>query len=214
PYISNKVILVKGKWKTEAEQRNECLDTLRECDYVFIVDDDEMWTSEQIHRMKDFILKHPGYTVFNSSWNTRFKNINWRVDPREPFKPVVVIQQKAGNIKTSKGIRFKENRIIDNSNKNAWSCLIPEDVLIIEHFSYVRSQDVTIKEKIKTFSHANEVINGTSFFYEEIYLQATLDSHFLHPTVPECYRGLIVEKLHPEIQSALKKYNPKLFDKD
>lgn len=213
PYLSDKVILVKGKWKTEAEQRNACLDAMKEMDYIFIVDDDEMWVSEQIHRMRDFILKHPGYTVFNASWNTRFKNLNWRVDPREPFKPTVAIQQKAGRIQTSKNIRFKENRLIDNANRNAWACLVPESVIVIEHFSYVRSTDEAIKEKIKTFSHATEIINGPDFWYENIYLESDLRSRYLHPTNPECYDHLIEENLHSEIQSALKKYNPKLFEK-
>lgn len=211
PYLSDKVILVKGKWKTETEQRNVCLDNLKEIDYVFIVDDDELWTSEQIHTMKDFMIGHPGYTVYNASWNTRFKNTYWRVEPREPYKPTVAIQQKAGDIKTHKGIRFGKNRLIDNTNQNAWATLVPEKFLIIEHFSYVRSSDEAIKEKISTFSHANEIINGIQFWYENIYLESDLNSHYLHPTVPESYDHLINEDLHSEIRQAFKKYNPKLL---
>ena len=215
PYLSDKVVLVKGKWKTEAEQRNYCLDKgLPECDYVFIVDDDEMWVSEQVYRMREFMVGHPGYTVFNLSWHTRFKNINWIVSPDEPFKPTVVIQTKAGKINTHKGIRFIKNRLIDSSNQQAWSCLVPEDIAVIEHFSYVRSEDINIKDKIKAFSHANEIINGTDFWYEKIYLECDLRSRYLHPTAPECYDHLIEQELHPEIESALKKFSPKLFEKD
>jgi len=214
PYLSDKVILVKGKWESEAEQRNVCLDAMREMDYVFIVDDDELWTSEQIHKMKEFMVGHPGYTVFNTSWNTRFKNPYWRVEPREQYKPTIAIQQKSGGIQSYKGIRFGQNRLIDMSNKNAWACLVPDSILVVEHFSYVRSSDEAIKEKISTFSHANEIINGIDFWFSEIYLQTTLDSRFLHPTHPEAYISLTKENIHPEIESALKKYNSKLFEKE
>ena len=51
-------------------------------------------------------------------------------------------------------------------------------------------------------------------WFSEIYLQTTLDSRFLHPTHPEAYISLTKENIHPEIESALKKYNSKLFEKE
>lgn len=197
--------LVKGNWKAEAEQRNEGLDYLKECDYVLIVDADEMWPTENIHKVQEFILKNSGYNIFTTNWNTRFKNINWRVDPKEPFKPIVAISNK-------KGLRFSKARAIASSYETA-NMLIPERILVVEHFSYVRSDHPKIKEKLRTFSHANEVLNGIDFWYEKIYLQADLESRYLHPTNPECYQALVEDPIHPEIRKFLEKYSPQLFKK-
>lgn len=202
-YADDKVELVEGNWKTEVDQRNEGLERLKICDYVLIVDDDEMWGSDNIHKIQDYILQHAGYTVFMASWNTRFKKLNWRVEPREPFKPVIAINNR-------KGLRFGFARLIADSPQAA-NILIPEKIAVIEHFSYVRSEPHKIKEKIQTFSHANEIINGIDFWYEQIYLQADLDSKYLHPTSVECYDHLIEDELDSEIEDLLKKYSPQLF---
>ncbi len=197
--------LLKGNWKTEAEQRNDALKFLAETDIVFIIDADEMWPSGAFRTVKDFIIDHPGYRLFSVHWNTRFKNINWRVEPREPFKPYIAIDNKHG-------IEFFQNRLVKSSMDSA-NILIPEKLLIIEHFSYVRSDNQKIKEKLQSFSHANEIIGGIDWYYENIYLQADLLSVNFHPCVPECYSRLIVDKLHPDIKNSLKKYAPKIFGK-
>ena len=195
---------VKGIWKNETDQRNDALKTLQDCEYVFIVDVDEMWASGDINNVIDYIIDHRGdVTAFMANWNTRFKNINWVIHPRELFKPIVVIDNK-------KGLKFGKSRDILQSEKAAFS-LIPEKLLMIEHFSYIRSEDSKIKEKIQTFAHATEIVNGADWWYENIYLSATLSSRYLHPTQPEAYRGLKEEPIHPEILATLKKYSPKLF---
>lgn len=197
------IYLVNGDWKTEADQRNEGLDFLKECNYVFIVDADEMWPTEDIHKVQDYILRHPIYTMFSGNWNTRFKNINWRVEPREPFKPIVAINNK-------KGLKFSKARDIVPSYETS-NTLIPEETLLIEHFSYIRSDHPKIKEKLQTFSHANEIVNGVDWWYKNIYLRADLESRHLHPTNPECYQSLKEDSLDPEIKKFLKKYSPQLF---
>ena len=131
-------------------------------------------------------------------------NINWRVDPREPFRPTICLNNR-------KNLEFYKNRLI-KVGFNASSTLIPEKLCIIEHFSYVRDNDQKIKEKIKTFSHANEILNGIDFWFENVYLLSNLQSRCLHPTHPEAYLRLIVDPIHPEIENMLKKYSPKLFD--
>ena len=192
---------VEGFWKTEEEQRNLCLKKLPEYDYIFIIDSDEMWSSENIHKVQDYIMDNPGYDVFMINWNTRFKNINWIVEPQESYKPIVVIKN---------GIKFIKNRLV-NPTMEISNILIPKNIAIIEHFSYVRSNNIDIKEKIKTFSHANEIVNGIDFYYSEVFLQADLDSKNIHPTNPTSYQGLVEEPLPPEIKQNLKRYSPNLF---
>ena len=199
----NNVNLVKGDWKTEEEQRNNAMYHLDECDYTFIVDADELWSSGDITRTKEHIESMPGYNVFRGIWNTRFKNINWRVDPREPYRPIIIVK---------KGTKFFENREVKAIPETA-GLLIPERVACVEHFSYLRSSDYKIKEKISTFSHANEIVGGIDMWYENVYLQADLDSKDLHPTHPYAYAGLTEEKIDPEIIKFLKKYSPQLFKK-
>lgn len=190
----NNVYLHEGHWDSETEQRNDCLSRMQECDYIFIVDADELWSSGDIHKMKDYILAYPGYSVFRANWNTRFKNIEWRVEPREPFKPVVAIK---------KGISFVNNREVEQS-PYASVILVPERTVLIEHLSYVRKNDEDIKNKIMSFSHANEVIKN---WYEYVYLKADLNMKNLHPTNSICYQGLIEDEIHPEIMKFLKEYS-------
>lgn len=195
---------VKGAWKNETDQRNHALDNLKECDYVFIVDVDEMWPTGSIHLVQDYALNRRGdITAFMANWNTRFKELNWRVDPREQFKPVVLIDNK-------KGLKFGKSRDIEKNDKASFA-LIPAKMLMIEHFSYVRSDDSKVKEKIQTFAHATEIVNGADWWYENIYLPANLKSKYLHPTKPESYRGLIEDSVHSEIERFLRKYSPQLF---
>ena len=194
----------KGNWNNESDQRNDSLNKLRECDYVFIVDADEFWPTEGIHNAVDFALNHIGYSVFMANWNTRFKNVNWRVEPRESFKPVVLVKNN--------GLKFKKARMI-MEGENASFITIPEKNLIIEHFSYVRGTDLQIKEKISAFSHANEIVNGPEWWYQNVYLQADLNSKNVHPTLPEAYQGLVVDVIHPEILGFLQKYSPSILKK-
>lgn len=160
-----------------------------------------MWSSGDINKTKDYIAHRQGYNVFRSSWNTRFKNLDWRVNPREPFKPIVVIR---------KGITFSKNREVESTPETA-AILIPEKIVLVEHFSYVRNDDNKIKEKISTFSHANEIIGGIDMWYENIYLQADLESTNLHPTHPECYTSIMKDVVDSEIIKFLKEYSPQLF---
>lgn len=190
---------LKGRWANEADQRNDCLDHMKECDYVFIVDADEMWPTASIQDVKEYVLKHPGYSVFMASWNTRFKNPSWRVEPREPFRPVVLV-------KNEPMVRFVNARQIGTSDRAVFIS-IPDKLLIIEHFSYVRSSDLGIKEKITSFSHATEILNGPEWWYDNVYLQADLSMKNFHPTNPECYHSLIREDIHPEIKKFIQKYS-------
>jgi len=197
----NNIKLIKGIWETETEQRNDTMYYLNECEYIFIVDADEMWSSGDIVRTKEYVESKQSYNIFRANWNTRFKNINWRVDPKEPFKPIVVVKKRT---------KFTEHRDVKSTEETS-STLIPEQIALIEHFSYLRSDDEKIKEKISTFSHANDIVGGVNMWYEEVYLQANLDSKNLHPTNPKCYSKLVEDKIDPEIMKFLKKYSPKLF---
>ena len=190
--------LVKGTWKTESDHRNYTMSCLKECHYVFVLDSDEMWNSADINKTKKYVESMPGYNIFKCGLNTRFKKLDWRVDPREPLKPIVVVK---------KGTKFSERREIKSAHKTMIQ-FIPEGIVLIEHFSYLRSSDDKIKEKLITFSHAREIIDG---WYENVYLQAGLDSKNLHPTEPKCYAGLVKDEINPEIMQFLKKYSQKLF---
>ena len=194
----------EGSWRTEEDQRNFCLEKFPEYDYIFIIDSDEMWTSENFKKVQSYVLDNSGYDVFMINWNTRFKNINWIVEPQESFKPIVVIKN---------GIKFAKNRLV-NPTMEISNILIPKNIAVLEHFSYVRVENKDIKEKIQTFSHANEIINGADFFYENVFLQADLDSKNLHPTSPSAYDHLVECPIPSEIKQTLKKYSYKLFENE
>ncbi|WP_456325889.1 glycosyltransferase, partial [Desulfonauticus submarinus] len=179
PDPNKKIVLIRKEWKTETEQRNAGLEILKEenFDYCFVIDDDEIYDEIELERAIKFITRHPEISCWHISWYTYWKNWQYRIDPPEPFKPVVFV--KVGKA------RFAKNRLVQ-AERHA---LIPPQVCMCHHMSYART-DEEIKKKLSSFSHADEIRRN---WFERVWKKWDKNPKLenLHPTHPECYKRAI-----------------------
>jgi GT2 family glycosyltransferase/tetratricopeptide (TPR) repeat protein/predicted SAM-dependent methyltransferase len=179
PDPENKLRVVKGTWDTEAEQRNAGLDILKNegYDYCLIIDADEVYDPTDLNRMMRLVKKHPEIDCWHVVMDTYWKSWRYRIDPREPLKPVVFIKVGA--------VRFTANRNVGNCARG----LIAPEVGYCHHLSYARN-DEQILRKIATFSHADEIREG---WFQNVWKRWDSDHSLanLHPTHPPAYRRAI-----------------------
>ncbi len=179
PDPEDKINTVTGSWTNETDQRNAGLDILQKAGvtYCFVIDSDEVYDPAELHRMKEMVAGHPEVDCWHMTWDTYWKSYRYRIDPREPFKPVVFV--RVG------GDRFVQNRAVGGKNHS----LIPPEIGVCHHLSYARSDEEVLR-KITTFSHAHEVRPG---WFENVWKKWDSDHSLtdLHPTHPSSYQRAV-----------------------
>jgi hypothetical protein len=192
PDPQKKINVIRGDWKSEREQRNEGLHLLEKwgIEYCLVVDADEVYDPLQLRRMMIFAPCLPEIDCWHIPMVTYWKSIRYRIDPPEPFQPMVLL--RVGRV------RFVENRIARGENH----ALIAPHVAVMHHLSYARS-DEEIWTKIHSFSHAAEVKPD---WYERVWKGWDADHAMqnLNPAFPEAYRRA-VEQSPNALPPALRK---------
>jgi glycosyltransferase involved in cell wall biosynthesis len=140
------VEFVRLNWRSEQEQRNWGLAKLYDYDYVFIVDSDELYTTEdqfkildrvgQVHKFED---NNYCYRIDNII--TFFKRPDYILDPPDSHHPLFAVNPKK--------ILFKEHRIPNSSFQ------IPIDVKLY-HATYLRP-DIRLFTKLGQFEHYDQI---------------------------------------------------------
>lgn len=176
-----KLKYVPGAWPSEAAQRNQALAAVRgDCDWGLVIDGDEVYRSEHLAAIRRLAETNPQFGQWRVGMNTYWKSPLWRIDPPEPYCPVILTRISAATTFVS----------LRETNEQPMG-LIPREVGILYHFSYAKPS-AKIKAKLANFSHADEILPG---WWENVW-QAWDENHEmekLHPTVPECYRRAIYE---------------------
>jgi len=148
----NKVRLYEGVWQSDTEQRNFVFDKSREleCDFVFVVDSDEVWDTPELDTLFECLsfnekfqtgvdlytcnIKHYYRTLHSCFWDkTAVVNILARVTPKVKH---YWIRHFGDNIKTFS---------------------IPD--CFYHHFGYAYPSKL-IKEKVKYWGHNAEVVEN------------------------------------------------------
>ena len=157
--------VITGFWKTEADQRNEGQQRLKDYDWILIVDVDEFYAKEDIKKLLKFLetAKAQAYGITNLE-------VYWKT-PQCVIRP----QSRGGLIIAVKsGIRFLDKRNVGSG----WEWL-PKDITL-HHWSYVRTDEEMLK-KITTFEHRDEIVLN---WYQEKWLGWTSEMENLHPVNP------------------------------
>ncbi len=179
PDTDRKIQIIHGTWDNEADQRNAGLQLIEKegLDYCFVVDADEIYDSVQLRNMMIFVRKHPEIECWHMTWDTYWKSPLFKIEPREPFKPVVFV--KTG------GVRFEENRNVGSNSHG----MIPPEIGFCHHLSYARS-DEQVRKKITTFSHSHEIRPD---WFQSVWKAWDTDNLLLnlHPTHPPAYRHAV-----------------------
>jgi glycosyltransferase involved in cell wall biosynthesis len=147
PY--GKIMLVQGVWKDKVEQSNAWIEKAAG-DFVWQVDDDEIYKEEDLLRIDDLLTKQPETTAVSFHWCHFFGGMD-RVRPNSEITPEVW-----RIFKFRHGYRWRSHRppdILDEKGRSLReSSPIHADKLVdlgiyIYHFSYIT--DNQVREKMR-----------------------------------------------------------------
>lgn len=115
------------------------------CDYVMLIDTDEVWDAQDLENAIQFLKENPGYEAYRSGVYTYIKSPYWRVSPVEPLEPVCFIKSNLSDL-----------------GNNARCCGLPSITMKNDlgkipyhHYVYVRDNFNIVLEKIIS-SHVSE----------------------------------------------------------
>lgn len=153
----------KGRWKTEADQRNWCMEKLSKMDYVLICDTDMFFERKELKKIKRMKLTERQY---GCRMVTYWKNYYTSIYPRFPHNSFLI----------KSDCKFEQDNRIENYTH--LPKLLPINCF---HLSWVKT-DKEVLEKITSYSHSHEIIDG---WYENIWLKDVRVN--FAPTVPTDY---------------------------
>lgn len=171
PPLDRRVELVTGSWSSEHATRNAGMEFLSDCDYVFVVDSDEIVPDRSLRQL--MLGCEKGFRSLTCQFYTYWKTPEWRIDPPEDIAAPVVIRQD---------VRFERLRMFSGEHaRMTGPC--------VHHLSYVRTDD-EMREKLRLFGHAAEVVSG---WYDRVWRGWDEDKAMedLHPTHPPAFRRAV-----------------------
>lgn len=185
PALDPRVELIEGNWTTQADTRNAGMEALADCDYVFMVDSDEILVDGVLAELRE-LCRSGDHQVIALHLYTYWKTSRFRIDPPEPGTRKVVLRRDVrmvGRGDVQGPFHVAEGRL--------------------RHLSYVRTDD-EVKEKIRLSGHADEIIPT---WYEEVWKQWDQDPSMrnLHPVHPMAYARAVFEP-DPELDAALARW--------
>jgi hypothetical protein len=175
--FNDKVELVLGKWDTEEEQRNSCVDAANRdgMDYLIIHDADEFYNEFDWKSIIKHIEDNPNFDYYKIAWYCFWKSFNYILLDASGSK-ITGYPEFAINLK--RGVRFSSKR---RPNKTE-SYTIPPVIGICYHGSYVLTNEELL-QKINTWGHTNDF--NKEYWYNEKWLKWTenmIDLHLVSPS--------------------------------
>jgi glycosyltransferase involved in cell wall biosynthesis len=171
PDLDPRVDVLEGNWRSEAETRNAGMDYLEDCDYVFMIDSDEILLDEDLETLQA-LCEQAAHPVISVKLHTYWKTPDYVIDPPEDGTIKMVLR---------KDVRLYGVREVRGP-------VHPSDVYC-HHLSYVRSDD-EVREKIRLSGHASEIRPD---WYERVWKawDKNPDLENLHPVHPPAYRRAV-----------------------
>lgn len=185
PPLDSRIEVLEGAWRNENETRNAATEALADCDYLFIVDSDEIFLDADLDLLRE-LCERESDPVIAVRLLTYWKTHEYRIDPPESLIAPVAYRR---------GVRTRGLRGVDG----------PVGVARIwcRHLSYVRTDD-EVREKLRLFSHAHEIRDG---WYENVW--KAWDSNRalenLHPTHPTAYPRAVLDP-DPRLNAVLDRW--------
>jgi len=77
PYY-DKIVLIKGVWNLDEDQRNACLDAAKQdgMDYLLMIDADEFYHPNDLKKLIEDIKENPDYEYYTTPWITYWKDFD------------------------------------------------------------------------------------------------------------------------------------------
>lgn len=170
PDPEKKFVVISRYWATEAEQRNDGLEMLRElgCDWCLVVDDDEMFNRHDLYAAKDIISRERTSTAFLLS-----QVIYWKSPATAIMNLTLALPAFASTVPGE--VFFNVGRCYMIAS-GKWT-IFPPEVIVCHHLSYVRSEE-KMKRKLAAFTHADDRL---AEWYERVWRKWTPEMENLHP---------------------------------
>jgi hypothetical protein len=190
---SDKIILIKGEWDLDEDQRNSCLNRARQdgMDYLLIIDADEFYHEEDLKRMIDNIKKNPDYDYYTTPWMTFWKDHNH-----------LIVDEKNSIING-----YPEVCVNLNKNNKFVRCRRPSGNKIFRldsmclHASYILS-DSECWSKINTWGHAHQF--DREKWYNQKWKDWNENTINLHPISPTAWKKAIRRPENIKLPKVLK----------
>lgn len=173
-------LVIRGDWKTEAQQFNYGLNQLRDYKYVWIVDADERYHPDQIPEIIGQLENCEAEAVkcfMDVYWKTR----EYKITPMQTDYPLIAVKPTV-NFAFARSSSAQDIKFLPQT---------------MHHLSYVRS-DENMMKKIKTFSHHDEF--NLDAWYNDKWLKWNPHSLDLHPVNPPQFKSAIYNPLPKEIK--------------
>ncbi|MBX7138729.1 MAG: hypothetical protein K1X83_12170 [Oligoflexia bacterium] len=180
PDPEGKAELLRGDWTTEEEQRtvSAAIAANDQMLYSLIVDGDEVYDSNHLISMFQLAASDPSVGCWHVKWFTYWKALKFRINPLEPYDPPVLLRNGAGEFVRNRNIVAAKHR------------LIPPEICMCHHLSYVRSDEVMRAKHIMVPGHSHSAIAG---WYENVWKRWDSDHSLtnLHPVNPPQYERAV-----------------------
>jgi len=185
PELDSRVDILEGNWSTEAETRNAGMEYLADCDYVFMIDSDEILLDGDLQKLRE-LCESRLHQVLSVRLHTHWKTPDYRIEPPEHGTIKMVLRRDVRIV----GVREVEAPVHET---DVWC----------RHLSYVRT-DEEVREKMRISGHSHEMLPR---WYEEVWKawDAKPDLEDLHPVHPPAYRRA-VRASDPELNAVLARW--------
>lgn len=185
PELDQRIEVLEGNWTNEADTRNAGMNYLQDCDYVFMVDSDEILVDRDLRTLKE-MCDSGLHSAIAVHLFTYWKTPEYRIEPPEDGTIKMVLR---GDVRLV-GVREIRERF---TTADVWC----------RHLSYVRT-DEEAREKMRLSGHAREIRPD---WYEQVWRAWDTNRNLenLHPVHPSAYRRA-TRIADPELQEALQRW--------
>jgi glycosyltransferase involved in cell wall biosynthesis len=185
PELDPRIEIVEGNWQSENETRNAGMDLLSDCDYILMVDSDEILLDEDLQRLR-VLCETDKPQVIGVRLHTYWKTPDYRIQPPEDGLIKMVLRKDV----RIEGLRGVQSTV---TQADVWC----------RHLSYVRT-DEELREKLRLFSHADDI---RPHWYERVWKawDSDQDLEDLHPIHPSAYKRAVYAP-DPALEAVLAKW--------
>lgn len=192
-----KVLIQRGTWNSQKDHVQAGLEFIREhikdATHCLYVDSDEIYEESELRKLKKTARNYKSFNrEVRVNMFTYFKSPKYQVFPPENFKPMVL---------------FPIRHFVEYTGIRSVNLAFIEADIWFHHLSYVRKEDVHIRNKMITHKHDE----GTDVsWYDDVYLKWTPETTNFHPKEPAMFKTVKIlkdEEVLPLIRDTYDSWN-------
>lgn len=140
-------VVYVDKFEKDEDQRNTTIELVKDFDYYFLLDCDEVYDPLALDRLYQYVSERPDVSVFRLPFVHFWRSFSYRLE-ETVYKPVERLFKL--------GRRFYFKWSSKSGYKEKTKVNVPEEVIRCFHFSYSRAAEC-IEQKTRIWAHATDV---------------------------------------------------------